>query len=78
MKLSREELLSGARSVAMGIEFYGGDPSGDLVITAPSDAGGWKAAWVYTHEGERKVGTTLNMSDSDVVLRALILAAFNE
>lgn len=86
MKLSKEELLAGARSVAMefrrpyaGVLRPNGAPTGDLVITAPSDAGGWNAKWMYTNDkGERKVGSTLTMTDSDVVLRALILAAFDE
>ena len=71
MKLTGEQLIAGARSVAQ--EQMGADPylanNGRLVITPPSIRGGWRA---------ERAGTTCDLDESMVIIRALVLMALGE
>ena len=62
MKLTKEQLMAGARSLAA--EMY--DGASGLIITPPGDTGGWavKNGWIEVY-----------LSDSKVVIRALVLVA---
>ena len=77
IKLTKEELLAGAHSLAVEklSMWQDGDCSG-LRLTSPTvDKGGWHFATIRTDDGKEYESCSGDLSDSEVVIRALILAA---
>lgn len=71
MKLTKEQLMAAARSVAsehFDNDLYGSG-TGKLTITLPSIRGGWRAS---------RDGTRACLSESKIIIRALVLQALQD
>lgn len=79
IKLTKEQLLDGARSLASGYVASNPYPptiSGVVRLSPPDEASGWSYEIIgVTQEGRDYVACSGTLSDSEVVIRALILAA---
>lgn len=80
IKLAKEQLLDGARSLAVEklSMWQDGDCSGLKVTPPTADKGGWHFATIRTtDDGEEYESCYGDLSDSEVVIRALVLAALS-
>ncbi len=68
MKLTKEQLIAGAYSIAPSWNAYCNDTIKEII--SPCSTGGWRVKY--------EAGEELSLKDGDVVIRALILAAFEE